>query len=513
MSAHLPDAGGRHPAPGDLFSIDVDAELGKICGRSFRSPHHYPVELVRSALARGAARVALRLGRGRLEIEDDGAPLAAAQVTGLARLLDRDAPAEQRQQALYEMEQGAAGNLLALLAPAPSAVELRTGGGGGQGQRLLLRRGRVTLDDRAPARRGTAIAIARRGDPARERAVLRDGCRFARAEVRVDGALIGGAGQARAVLAAAAVPGWGAVRRCEIELPVDGDLCLFVRLAHDVVERRWAVESPSRLVYQVVFECDRELPADFADRALATARALYAEIVDRYPRLSAAERDRVDELLFRHYRADPGSALVGRLQAFRLLGGGQRLTLEQVRQRAGSGLCAVVEGEDIGRYDLVAAEVVELTPRQKHFLSHDAGLALPAPLLRPSPPGRWRSALAAIRGRARRSWRALASRIGRAQASAPDAAAADLVAAIRGAIESGRFAPPQVPAPGRLEVVWSARRSRVPCLVRSSGGRLTLVLCGRHRALRQAVTAFARDADNLVFILPALLDGHDGWRA
>jgi len=503
--------GGRQAALGELFSIDVDTELARTFRRSHGSPHHYPVELVRGALARGARVVVVRLRRRRLVIEDDGAAIDDSALSSLAQLLDRSAAAELRQQALFELEQRADAALLALLAPAPSAVDLQTGDRNGS-VRLRLRRNRSQLVRRSNPGRGTVIAIARRGDVEQERAVLADYCRFADAEVRIDGVLISRQHTAPDLLAATAIPAWAEVQRCEIALPATGELCRVFRLAHGVVQQRWAGESKQRLVYQVAIECAGELPSDFVARTEAAALDLYTEVAGRYPQLVADGRDRVDELFFRHYRADPRSPLLDQLAVFALHGRDQRLTLAQVRERAAHGLCAVVVDEALDRYDLVDAEVVELTPRQKDFLEHDAGIALPWPLLRPAPPGRWRTRLVALRSRVRRSWRALLFRVGRGHASAPDAAAARLCAAVQEAIASGRFELPQQREQRAVDVVWRQQRGRAPCAVTWQGDRPTLQFNGNHRLVQQAVAAYVRDADNLLFILPALLDGHDGWR-
>lgn len=509
MSAGAATGSGR-AALGELFSIDVDAELARTFRRSHGSPHHYPVELVRGALARGARKVALRLGRRRLRIEDDGAAIDGAALASLARLLDRTAAPELRQQALYELEQRDDAALLALLAPAPRAIELQTGDRAGC-SRLRLRGDRAQLVQRTGPATGTAITLVRQGDAGQERAVLADYCRFADAEVRVDGVIISRQGAADA-LAATAIAAWANVQRCEIALPATGELCRVFRLAHGLVQQRWAGESKQRLVHQVVVECQGELPADFVARTDAGALALYAEVAGRYPSLSALARDRVDELFFRLHRADPALPLLEQLAPFALHGSSQRLTLAELKRRAAAGLCAVVAGEALDRYDLADSEVVELTPRQKDFLEHDVRIALPLPLLRPSPPGRWRTRLVALRGRARSGWRALLFRLSRARAGAPDATAARLCAAMQEAIASGRFELPQLRAARSVEVVWRQQRGRAACAVTGHADRPTLQVNGNHRLVQQAVAAYARDADNLLFILPALLDGHDGWR-
>ena len=114
-----------------LLDIDVDAELRKLCERSFRSPQHYPVELVRSALARGARRVLVEIKRDRVVVDDDGEGLRRAQRDALSVLLDRRASASARQAAVPELERPVGLGLLASLAPAPRLVIIESAGGDG----------------------------------------------------------------------------------------------------------------------------------------------------------------------------------------------------------------------------------------------------------------------------------------------------------------------------------------------------------------------------------------------
>ena len=110
----------------DLLSIDVDAHLKKLAGHTYKSPLHYPVELVRSALRRGADRIRIRLDKRHVRIRDNGAGIPLKQIDALADILEADLDPDRRERAILNLQREEGLGLLAILTPTPRRLRIET---------------------------------------------------------------------------------------------------------------------------------------------------------------------------------------------------------------------------------------------------------------------------------------------------------------------------------------------------------------------------------------------------
>jgi hypothetical protein len=147
----------------DLLTIDVAAELRKLCQAQVHGPWQVPAELVRRAIEAGARHIDVRFGRRWVVVTDDGPPVDPEQARAARVLVDRHRPDEERHQALTILERAGA---LALMA--------------------LAGLGEVNLDDGAPVGTRIAVRASRVGRRAARRWLM-DVARFAPVSILVDG--------------------------------------------------------------------------------------------------------------------------------------------------------------------------------------------------------------------------------------------------------------------------------------------------------------------------------------
>jgi hypothetical protein len=174
-----------------LLTIDVAAELRKLCQAQLEGPWQLPAELVRRASRAGASTVEVAFGRHRVTVTDDGPGLDPALLHWTAVLADPRQHNDERHRALTALERAGELALLALVG-LDRLRELRIDTAhGSQHHRLLLRAGRAPLLSygAGPAPPGTRVAVRAAGLPRRRAADwLRDVARFAPLRVVVDGA-------------------------------------------------------------------------------------------------------------------------------------------------------------------------------------------------------------------------------------------------------------------------------------------------------------------------------------
>jgi hypothetical protein len=186
----LSDRDTQHLDVRSLLTIDVSSELRKLTEAQLQGPWQLPAELVRRAIRNGARRIEVDLGRQLITVCDDGEGLEVAMLEQVAVLLDEQRDPTARHAALLDLESGGALALLALAGLEPESLRLVTQTQAGpRALEFERRNGHATIRAFAPpAPTGTRLELrGARLDRSRARAWLTTVCRFARADVILDG--------------------------------------------------------------------------------------------------------------------------------------------------------------------------------------------------------------------------------------------------------------------------------------------------------------------------------------
>lgn len=478
-----------------LLSVDVDAQLRKLPGRRNLSRHHYPVELIRGALARGAGTVNVSISRKWVEVMDDGAPPAPSVLAALAGAYDAARSDVERTAALEVFEDGVGLELLGAFSPTPSSVEVACAAERGSRQ-MLFRNGRLAADGMVHHERvGTRIRICRSGNPGREREAVLEHCRFASGRVLLDGRQVA-PGQPPGALAATRVAAALEHGPGVLWIPLAGDVCRVRLLRNGVVFRQAALPARLGFLFHVALEAD-ELPSGAAlENLRLVAEEQYGLLSRRYPSLDPGQQDRTDELMFLLHRRGGESALVASHAPFRIRGRDDRLSLGAVRALEREGPLVAVRAGSLQDWHVGgdgAGKALALTARQREFLVTDLGYRIMDP---PRPEGGlwagvqrfWVRAGDLASGR-------LFSRFDAVPDDLLDPGERAFLAALSGHV-----------VPQLAELVVFVRGGGRRCWVEEmAAGRRRLGILRSHRLVKSAVSAFARDPENLrIFV--ALLD-------
>jgi len=392
--------------PLDVLSIDVDAEIRKLPANTFPTHEEYVVELVRSALDRGATEVRVFLGRTRVEMIDNGRPIPAATLADLRDVFDSDLPADRRQSALAPFLGPDGIGLLAAWAPSPKHVRIESAEGRLDGDTAL---GTWSPPGGGTEREGqpkpNRIEIRRKGKRGLEAELLRELVRFAPATVLLGDKELVSRGADRTALVSGSVSG---PHRGRIWIPMSGDVCR-INLLDNGVRRKLLARPvfPDGVVYHAAIECRGKVPENLARGLREDALELYRQVARGYGHASPAARERIEELLLQWCSARGSTELVEHVEMFRCVGP-RLLALAEVRALAAEDrLYAVDAGDRRWRSSPAARElgtwflpglpraesrggeagweggtVLALSARQREFLSGTVGLVLQPPPMR-----------------------------------------------------------------------------------------------------------------------------------
>lgn len=374
-----------------LLSIDVDAHLEKLAANTFGSRSHYPVELVRLSLQRGAGRVEVELKPDRVVIRDNGRGIAKKQLTWLRELLTPNRPVRERESAIENLKTPPGIGLLAMFSP-PSSRILIENAAVDEKRTFLIEGGKMKESSSCSLEAGTRIVIFRKGDDInKERRILLDYCRAVPEEIILNGKALdkkpllipppmvslpvpsSHAGVARSLKEGTSRHlGEGVVG-----VPLKGDLCKIRLLDQGIPYYHTGIRPYKGFIFSAAVEFQGELSKDLLDRLIEPVTRLYYRLAQRYDGYPESFRERVEELLFKRYRVSADDKMINCFSPFKVLNSPARLSLSQVIQKAAAGaLSAVPDYENSKKYDTGGAVTLVLNRNQVDFLVNHLGIPL-----------------------------------------------------------------------------------------------------------------------------------------
>jgi hypothetical protein len=360
-----------HGLPGELFTVDADAHLEKLAAHMFPSPALLPVELLRSALKRGASSVSIDVKPGRIVISDDGRGIHDGEWLALARLGDAAQGPAAREKAMATIQDRARPSigLLSVFLPGWHSIEIEDAGEHERrALRLLLGRG-VRMGAGARSR-GTQITIHRSRGPARDEIeLLARLCADVAADITLNSRALAKKPLLGGRLVSMNVGPEQKLPQGQLSIPARGDVCRLWLLDQSIP---WQVTNRSAargLVFAAALETPVTPSASLLESLSVQADRLYYWLAENYARFPVEHQGRIEELFFRRIRSGGDPGLLTICAPFLAWPGPQRLTLADIcRQAAHGALPAMDMNGRFNRFSGRDGKILLLSAAQKDFL-------------------------------------------------------------------------------------------------------------------------------------------------
>jgi hypothetical protein len=352
--------------PGNsIFSIDVDAHLKKAASYTFGSSAHYPVELVRAALRRGAQHVDIQVGRGKIYVRDDGAGIDESSIENLTCLMDPNRGAEVKEESIELLQNREGMGTLAIFASNPDEILLENVSSHGK-TRIHFRNGRYQKTNIPSITAGTAITLTGgHRDYEQEKQLVEAFCRSVPREIRLNRRSIGYQPLLTHQVAAMKLSPSTYFSGGQIGIPVNGAICHLRFLDRAIPWRHITLPPQKGYIFDAAVECSGEAPQESIDTLLQYADRLYMWACNQYAEASPSLQARIEELIFTHTRITGDETYMNHFAPFKIYNTNQALNLNQVRQKASEGaLFAAPRKKERTRYN-IGSKTVLLLPREQ----------------------------------------------------------------------------------------------------------------------------------------------------
>jgi hypothetical protein len=378
-----------------IFSIDVEEHLKKAASHTFGSSAHYPVELVRAALRRGANHIDIHVATNTIRVQDDGTGLDTPSIETLVCLMDPTQPAEVKEAAVEELQNREGIGLLAVFASNPDEIFIENVSNAGK-TLIHYRNKRYNKTNTCSLAAGTRITISgSHRDHNREKQLLEAFCRSVPVEIRLNRHLIGNQPLLSYQIAAMKINSFTTssltIFGGQIGVPINGTNC-HIRLLDRAIPYHHITLPPQQgLIFDAAVETTGEVAKEMIDHLCLHAQRLYNWLCDRYASTSLEHRERIEELVFTHTRITKQETFLNKISPFQIFNTvepGQALNLSQVRQKAAAGsLYAVPRKKEWARNRYrfrfhTGSKTVLLLPREQAdlLINH---LSIPITFLEP----------------------------------------------------------------------------------------------------------------------------------
>jgi hypothetical protein len=378
------------PEKSSLLSIDVDAHLQKVAANTYRSAAHYPVELVRCAVKRGASQIHIEINKKRLEIIDNGSGINSTQMKNLNTLLETSQSFKKREQSILDLQNHQGIGLLAIFSPSPAQILIQNRTHSEQVQ-FLYQNGRLqkTAMSQKPTKPtgspiGTRIVLTRKtSDLQLEKLILQKYCKFADTKIILNGQLISQKSSLTNSLVSIRLKQKDKSPPGRIGIPKQGDVCRIWLLDQGILLTRKTFAPWKGFIFEAMVEYSGEITGQFLSALQDDVNKLYIYMITHYKKIPLKYQPRIEELIFKHHRLTHNADLVNHFYPFRAGGSSSYLSLPQLQKKAEKGILFATL--DKGKSPLKSGnnpDVLILNPVQMDYLV--SYIRLPLRILQPA---------------------------------------------------------------------------------------------------------------------------------
>ncbi|MCP4606177.1 MAG: hypothetical protein GY847_37635 [Proteobacteria bacterium] len=500
------------PIVSDLFSIDVDSEIRKLCNRRFRAKGESILELVSFGMGLDPEQIDIEIGRYRLVVHCRGVVMDNSIPEWLASIFNPSRSEDLRHKALVELEREHGLGLLAAFAEQPSKVILEWVASG-RCRGIVFKAGRPpqSFDPNRPD--GLKIVITRRRHfLKKEIHLIEKSCRYATVPMRLNSRQVNTKLHLDNCLIQKKLKAAGT--RGAVGVPKEGDLLRITLLKRGVVREEVVRPALNGLVLSAVVEDRNDDIGNIVNELQNEGIKLYAKLAANYDDLSENTKQRVLDLLFDHCRYSGNKQLLCGVHAF-LQVNGPPLDLPGVLEAAGRGVLYAIDMDArLNAYEISGRPVLMIDQRQRKFLGQEPRLELTTPPRR--------ACRAGFKIRISTQLRSAGEWISRFSNRRPGRPIPDeqldpeeraFIEAVRTEIASGAFLVEDFERSTDKSVSMVSGRQCPWIRKRSHSGSDVYCIARSHTLVKAMVAKFAESPLYLYPTLVSLTQGHDGSAA
>jgi len=358
-----------------LLTVDVDSHLQKLASNSFGSHEHYPVELVRSAIKRGATEIKILINSKKIEIIDNGKGVSQEELNILLTLLDFNLNVNQRENAIESFQTDNRIGLLAIFSPAPHTIEIENISISGFSG-IRIHQGKVVPLATQSIGKGTRISLIRKKVNWQDEVIiLKDYCKFIDATIIINDHSLAKKSFLANSMVTTKLRNNSAETYIWAGIPNAGDVCRIWLLDHKIPWYYATIYPWQGFIFEAAVESLDKINEHLLKDVVIGATRLYQWLADNYSSYPIKYQMRIEELLFKHFRLTNSTFFNHSFHPFKRLNPSERLSINQIRKIAFTeDLYAIPTDKDQDQYNTSQKTVLQLSQTQIDFLLNDQSI-------------------------------------------------------------------------------------------------------------------------------------------
>jgi hypothetical protein len=354
----------------DLFSIDVDSHLKSVATHTFGSPSHYPVELVRAALKRGATQIHVNVGRIHVQVKDNGSGLSRQSLEILYTLLDMKRPETLKEEAVEKLEELKEYGLLAIFSSSPHKILIENVSPS-EKTSIVFNKVLLSRSPKCKLTAGTRITIYSKADRdiQDEKEIITNYCKSVHKNIYLNKVPISKQPRFTNYLAALKINSSKHSIRGEMSIPRDGNTCTIILLDMGIPYRYIKLPPQQGYIFNVAIEYSGEVTKRILSILIQYSFTLYRWLCQHHREVPPQIQERIEELIFTQYRITGERDLIKEFSPFKILGSKATLTLPSILELAkNKSVLAVPRNKQHLKYNISNQRILSLTQEQADLL-------------------------------------------------------------------------------------------------------------------------------------------------
>ncbi len=364
-----------------LFSFDIESYIGKTAVFSQRTASMFPVELVKTALKRGADRIDISIGGKEVIVSDNGNGIEFAELKMLLDLKDRDIPVELKEKIVSRLKGKFGPGLLAIFAPTHKIITVENVNSG-SGEIVEISNREKKIDGVCSINSGTKISIHRSGgDVKREVEILKEYCGWTEATISLNGKVLEKVKGLPNTVASAKIDSKSSSLTGVLGIPESGWISRIFITENGIIRRKIEVPPYRGILFTAVFETERDDCEGIVTAIVPYVEKLYRFLIKNYPKFKPVHKERIEELCFYYYKKTGNKEFMSDFKPFRVMKSNSFIGIDEVEKLAGAGKLYIKNINNPAKvnYGLNSVFAVELNPVQIDFILNQ--LKLPAKII------------------------------------------------------------------------------------------------------------------------------------
>ncbi len=313
------------------LTVDAGAHLRKLASNYYRSEVLNIIELIRSSLKRGGSKVKLRLDKRTIIIEDNGSGISKEQIVKLKNIADLNRSQMEREDEILSFIKEYGIDILVIFSFLPLDIKIENNCNNEE-DKIFIKETGLFSEKNKSVQSGTKIIIKRKCEDLKiENRIITEYCRNIGDKIEINGKPVIKRTIIQNMIISVNTSKTTDDKSIEIGIAKIGSLCKLWTLNAGIPISVKTFPDINGYIFEIV----KGIASTDTTKELSKfAEKLYFHLVNNYNLYPKEIKQRIKELIYKHYKITTNPLFINKLNSFNIIGNIKGISVDQLKNIA-----------------------------------------------------------------------------------------------------------------------------------------------------------------------------------